>query len=274
MTRMTLIFLALSATTATTAHADDLSDDMQRYANLVSPLRKNMSSAIQPKLTIEGCNAVVAKGREAGVATIEAWATTCREFATWYRVAEAERALTDAQDWIYLTSQIDTSTRNIDNGPKLVEASVTCGKELDRLFAAGMSPELEIEVGMRPITVKLGAAKQQICEPLAGLAKTYAKDAVAALAAKRAHAAAPYKAVGIKGERLALLVDHVDYAMFASGGRELTTPKQLKTASIIFELLGDQSSIWTVRRYEFKGDKLISTTEKEYFLKPGAAAFK
>lgn len=47
----------------------------------------------------------------------------------------------------------------------------------------------------------------------------------------------------------------------------------VKKKAIIFEVLSDDDG-WTVRRYVFKGNKLVSTTSKGYLLKPGAKAFR
>ena len=115
--------------------------------------------------------------------------------------------------------------------------------------------------------------KEKICKPPVDMIAKYGKDPESMERARAEEKAAPYKAVGAKGDRLALLIDHIDYAMYGVGGGELTTPKQLKAANIIFEVLhGDDG--WTVRRYLFKGDKLVSTTSQGYLLKPGARAFR
>ena len=61
--------------------------------------------------------------------------------------------------------------------------------------------------------------------------------------------------------------------MYGIGGGELATPKQLKVAKVMFEVVGSGGS-WTVRRYVFDGDRLSASSAKSYLEKPGAKAFR
>ncbi len=61
--------------------------------------------------------------------------------------------------------------------------------------------------------------------------------------------------------------------MFGIGGRELTTPAQAKQASVIFELL-ESDRAWTLRRFQFAGNKLVGTTHQGFATKPGLANYR
>jgi hypothetical protein len=140
-----------------------------------------------------------------------------------------------------------------------------------------MPTNIALRIGKsEPKQITMGEAKEKVCAPLAKAAASFGKDVTQAHDDRVAKVAAPYKAAGIGGDRLALLVDHVAYAMYGVGGGELRTPQQLKTAAVIFELLGPNtdSGLYTVRRYQFKGDKLVATTSQDYYKRPGAKAFK
>ena len=164
-----------------------------------------------------------------------------------------------------------------DNEARLHELAARCTSEVDRLLADGMPTDIAVDVSDRaPLRITMKDAKDKICSPLAKIAATFAKDARAADAKRLARIAAPYKAAGARGERLELLVDHIDYAMYGVGGGELSTAKQLAKASVIFELLGPNTAdgTYTLRRYQFRGNKLVSTTSRTFRRRPASRHFR
>jgi len=61
--------------------------------------------------------------------------------------------------------------------------------------------------------------------------------------------------------------------MYGTGGGELATPRALKAARVIFEESSD-GDVWTVTRFELRGDRLVKTTSKQYLMKPAEGAFR
>lgn len=82
-----------------------------------------------------------------------------------------------------------------------------------------------------------------------------------------------YTDLGIGGEKMEFLIEYDKKALYAVGGKELTTAKELAKAPVLFSVSGSDSV--TVRRYQFKGNKLLKVTEKDYVTgRPGPNGFK
>jgi hypothetical protein len=122
-------------------------------------------------------------------------------------------------------------------------------------------------------TLTLAAAKAEVCAKVAAIATTFAQDVERERLAAWERIAAPYKAAGVKGERLDYLVSGHRYAKYGVGGVELTTIKQLAKAKVMFEMLTGQGVV-TLRRTEFKGDKLVGTSTQEFERRPGPRAYR
>ena len=285
MTRTSRTAFALLSlvTAATPAFADDASDaaydlemKINAYGRQVDNIKDHWSSVLDERYPLDGCHAALKSAAAARVATTPEQKKTCDEFRTYHLLAQAEAAVSDAATWNYFLTQINMATNHEKNGAKMIESAQKCSAEVERLVAAGMPTNIKVRIGkIQPVELTMGEAKAKVCEPLAKAAASFAKDVADARTAAYEKAAAPYKKVGVTGDRLNLLVDHVNYAMYAVGGAELRTPMQLKNAKVIFELLGPGTDgLYILRRYQFSGDSLVSTTSREFLLRPGAKHFK
>lgn len=278
-TTFALLSLALAASPAgadSSEAAYDLASAITSYGRQVADFKGHWSSVLDDRFPEDGCHAALQTAQDAGVATTAAQKKTCDEFRTYHQLAQAEAAVTDAAQWNYFVTEINMATNHERNGEQMIASAKQCSAEVDRLIAAGMPANIKVRIGKsQPFEIAMAEAKVKVCEPLAKTAASFAKDVGAARKAAYEKAAAPYKKVGITGDRLALLVDHVDYAMYAVGGAELRTPTQLKNAKVIFELLGPGTDgMYILRRYQFSGDKLVATTSREFLLRPGAKHYK
>ncbi len=278
MTRTSLISLALLASTVGHAEpADDLAGEIATYNKQIEHFQDYWSKALDTRWPIDGCHAAIKTAQGAGVTATEEQQRICAEFVKHHQLAEAEVAVKDANQWSFFLGQINMATNHEANGGKMIASAAKCSSELDRLIAAGMPTNITVHIsGSNPTDITMGEAKAKICAPLAKAAGSFAKDVGSARTKAYEAAAKPYKAVGITGDRLEFLVDHVSYAMYGAGGGELRTPKQLKTASVIFELLGPNtaSGLYTLRRYQFKGDTLVATTSADFLGRPRAKFYR
>lgn len=280
MTRISLVSLALMAATASTAHADpaaELAGAIATYGKQVEYFQDYWSKALDDRWPIGGCHAAIKTAQDADVTATDEQKQTCAEFMKHHQLAEAEVAVKDANQWNFFLTHINMATNHEANGAKMVAAAAKCSAELDRLIAAGMPTNITVHIsGSNPTDITMGEAKAKICAPLAKVGGTFAKDVGSARTKAYEAAAKPYKAAGIGGDRLELLVDHVSYAMYGTGGGELRTPNQLKSAKVIFELLGPNtaSGLYTMRRYQFQGDKLVSTTSADFIGRPRAKFYR
>lgn len=190
------------------------------------------------------------------------------EYKQEMRIQEALRDV-----WFMDENEKTLASASTGNGPGMVADGAACAKAAAALLASGVSPTYEIR-DPQGRTVALGKAKQAVCDPVSARAATWEARIASAQSESNQKIAAPLKAAGITGDRLALLIRHDGYEMLGAGGRTLGTPKALKHASLIFETLRLNDGTWTVRRYEFEGDTLVGTTEQGYRLQPGATAFQ
>ena len=87
-------------------------------------------------------------------------------------------------------------------------------------------------------------------------------------------AAAPYKKAGAAGAKLEFLIGMEGRALYAVGGRELTTPQTKARASVMFEVLTGSDGSVTIKRYAFKGNVAAGQTQRDYPKRPSASAYK
>lgn len=292
--------LALLGATAGSAAADpagDLTHTLYLYASTIPTLQQINTKPIDGPQTVDACRAAIKAAGLGGsveltnsafekipgaIQTKSGYALTvgkadavCAEFGKWNGIARARLVINDAirtLDWLEL---INIVTNDPANGPKLAEAAAACSSGVDKMIADGVPTEFEIEGhGLRSMRkVALSKVKATLCEPIAKAASTFAEDVKKAQREEYERTAAPYKAAGFTGDRLDLAVTESGYAKYGVGGRELVTPKELKAAKLWFEVLTGDTSV-TVRRYEFRGDKLVGTTSRDYLVRPGAGAFR
>ncbi len=292
--------VALLALTAV-AHADpaaelDLRMDLGAHAAKIAELKAGLSRRLD-KHTAETCVAAIRHARDAGVPgsfeiesssfanlptakpTGTTWVLTldharvvCDTLRTWRSLALAQKTLIDAQKLIDWLGMIDKASNDPHNAETLAAGAKACSDGIAQLVADGAPTDIPVEVdGAGAVTLR--DARHAICEPLAAAAKTFAGDVTSAHVAKRNTVAAPYLKVGITGDRLELLIAHDGDAKYAIGGAELTVPKALKAARVLFEESHD-GDVWTVTRYEFRGDALLKTTSAQYVMKPDSRAFR
>jgi hypothetical protein len=116
----------------------------------------------------------------------------------------------------------------------------------------------------------------KVCEPLAKLHPQFIADARAALAKNTAATMAPYTAAGIGGAKLELLAKYDGVSWRLPGGAVTDDPKRLAKASTLFQWLEAEDKddsryiVHTIRKYRFKGNDLVDTSEKQYRRKQGA----
>lgn len=160
----------------------------------------------------------------------------------------------------------------IDYQRKAVER---CGPAVDELLAAAVPPTFPYPVGEAKTVAEL---KAKVCEH----GKQTLKRVVDTVVANAAKARAPFMKAGIEGDKLALMLQY-DGSVFLPGGAASDNLRRYAAASSLFVWLtsdpdGDDYVVHTVRKYQFKGNKLVRDSEKTYRKKRGAnlgaAAFK
>lgn len=116
------------------------------------------------------------------------------------------------------------------------------------------------------VTVKLGDANAQVCQKLVTETARVRAEWKARIEAARQAKLAPFKAA-VKGDKLRIIEEEHLYEIsgYGKGGVEMDSPAEYKKASLIFIVMSfegnDGRTHWRLRRYQFRGDKLVKTTE-------------
>ncbi|HEY5922120.1 MAG TPA: hypothetical protein VIV11_10640 [Kofleriaceae bacterium] len=115
---------------------------------------------------------------------------------------------------------------------------------------------------------------KKVCDVLAVETPKWLALAKETFAKRLDEAKAPFVAAGITGDKLDTLISHHGVSWRLPGGSRTDDPKKLASASVLYLWLeGDNPNapgkIHTVRRFQFKGNKLTKKTEQKYPLKPG-----
>lgn len=288
--------LALAVLTASTSIAaadrtpvDQAGDDLRLFKRDLESLEYN--PLLTTKLTIEGCKKVIDTARAAGVTddtkldvtvegikklTLGEAPALCARFAHAFLISQAAAVMDEAGGSLQWYSDIDIASNHEENQDKLVATATRCDAELTRLLAAGVDADFVMKIGRDSQKVKIAEGKTKLCEPLAKIANTFAKTVETERKARYERASRPYKAVGIKGDKLDFIIDNED-SIRGVGGRALSTPKELKAAKVMFvatykDVGGEE--FWHVTRYVFSGDRMTSSTMKTFRGRPGAEGYR
>jgi hypothetical protein len=162
---------------------------------------------------------------------------------------------------------------------KFAEHAQACSAEAKRRLDGGEAGSTIVKVTAfagGPRELRLGEVEATVCRPLADKARTWDESVKAAHAGAGDAVAAPYKAVGIGGDKLAFLAARKgDFDFYGVGGAMLKTPADIKNASILFILSGGGTGQkWTLYRFQFSGDRATGNTQQDFLLRPGVSAYQ
>jgi hypothetical protein len=82
---------------------------------------------------------------------------------------------------------------------------------------------------------------------------------------------APLIAAGLSGDKLEMM--GFDDDIYGPGAIKLT-PAQFRRASVVFRVKQGADYEWTLHRFTFKGDKLISETQEGFLTQPGPSKYR
>jgi hypothetical protein len=162
---------------------------------------------------------------------------------------------------------------------KFMADATACSASAKARLDAGEPADTIVKVKVFPsgtAQIKLGDAEATVCKVVADKGKDWDARVKAAHEGVSGAAAAPYKAVGIGGDKLAFLTSlKGDFDLYGAGGALLKTPEAVKAASLLFILSGGGTGEkWTLYRHAFNGDKSAGTTQQDFLARPGAKAFQ
>jgi hypothetical protein len=162
---------------------------------------------------------------------------------------------------------------------KFMADAAACSASVKARLDGGESADAIVKAKVFPsgtVQLRLGDAEANVCRVLADKGKDWDDRVKAAHDGVSGAAAAPYKAVGIGGDKLAFLTSlKGDFDLYGAGGALLKTPESVKAASLLFILSGGGTGEkWTLYRHAFNGDRSAGTTQQDFLARPGAKAFQ
>jgi hypothetical protein len=200
--------------------------------------------------------------------TIDRAAQVCSDYAPYETIAKQGNALESA--WSELTT-LKPETGYSAAGLQVFIDGKKCRAAADALAGAKLPASLPFHIPGNGIgiDVTVGNVKQKVCEHISQVAR----DILGAAAAADKKDTERFTKYGVAGDRLDLLKKNWGF-LFLPGGKSSNDVKTYASAAIIFEWTTsdpDDAGIvtHTVRRYQFKGNKLVNTTEKTYSKRKG-----
>lgn len=296
MLRFTTLALILAG--ASPAHADDLVEKyrytFQRHAGFTFEVARTDPSGVGiDKRSSDECAKDIAKakveglpadtvftldvdGKDKKVAFADLQQTICAPYERAYRIAQVAHAIGVAQDRIFWLTQVNMYTMDAADQATFLNEAKDCMDAAAQVESLGIGDRqvlLHNENGN--FKIALDEAKEKVCEPLAKSAKAFAKDVKKAADEHDAEKYGPFKKAGIGGDKLEICGSYYRSNIRGVGGGVLS-PAQIKKAKILFVRMGPatDTGLYSVSRFVFNGDKLVSSTEKNYVTVPGAGAFK
>lgn len=142
--------------------------------------------------------------------------------------------------------------------------------------AVDLDTKLKVQGAGSVGAVAVADFETKVCDELAKLVPTFVADARAKLKEHMKEVLAPYVAAGIAGDKLDLIGKYEGVEWRLTGGKVTSDPAALAKAAVIFQWLEAEDRedaryvIHTIRKYQFKGNTLAGTSEKQYRRKKGA----
>jgi len=152
-----------------------------------------------------------------------------------------------------------------DEWVRIDGAANHCLQAINDAAAQGLSADAKIEVSA-VLTISFGQAGPMLCDQVTALGVEVKKAIAAAAQAELDKKLAPYRKV-LKGDRIKTFVDQqmIDDDIYGKGGSQLGSPEALARAPLWFVVMSrdgdDGFTYWTLRRFQFKGDRLVKTSE-------------
>ena len=294
-----LALVSLTAPAVANTPGITLGNVASRYKEVKADYGKILSWGIIAK----GCAEAVAELRSSGAKTARSTEASLADFGAvkvddyYYEITaeQASRLCSEAAALDQVLADYKVFSRTIGVGRYLtlemmpsdsyvagaLEMADECDKAVDRLLAANIPTTFPYEMTTHQDVVvakTVGDLKSGVCNALRVAAKQFTKAAEAALEKVRAE----YRKYGMAADKLDLMVTDGGNFYLPGGSAPSDLRKYAKASAWFMVLTTDPDAandvVHTVRKFHFKGNKLLKTTEKQYRRPKGVdvprAAFK
>lgn len=189
----------------------------------------------------------------------------CHEYGTWKVLADATNAVQDVIDELAMARSMEIGVTSARSHEIYAEQPSRCAAAIASAHAAGLTDATALHTEP-PMT--LGAVATNVCEPFVTWIREFGAANDKVWSDREQAARARYAPHGAAGKRLELLMFRDPEGRGAEwlvpGCRWVSDPRRLAKAPVLSYLLGEYGGFTTIRRLQFKGNKLVSDTRKEY----------
>jgi hypothetical protein len=289
--------------TPATALADPASDVANELGNFAPHLKPgeplSKYTVAEPRYAFTKCTAALAAARKSGVKPTQtligsfefhpkatktadgkyqikfadaAW--ICTEYTARFKMEQSAGAIREAVEAAADLKGPPTAETAKGFNPGAGKASsdrgTNCLKAIDKLVKEGI-----------PATTKMKHAKGETtledakkpCQALIEYGTKFEELVAAEYKAKMAERAKKYEAAGIKGAKLALMVEYDNVYWRGRGCEKIDDPTVLAKATVLYQWLENADGTHTIRTYRFAGNAVKGkATDKKYLTE--AAAYK
>ena len=198
----------------------------------------------------------------------------CEEYRRWRALVDGAVVLAGAAQQFWIASQMEPGTVSDQFIGARVAEGKACAAGVERVVAAGAPLDVAVKVqtqaGEAELTLSEG--RDRWCEGLLAWGKDYKHKNDQARAAAAKAVRDKYARAGIGGDRLRLFVEYDDVYWRGKGCEVVDDLGRLKQATVLFHWLQNGDGTHTIRRYQFKKDKLVKTSSRTF--KTEAAAYR
>lgn len=202
----------------------------------------------------------------------------CRTYGSWKAIADAMPAVTEAAQALATTSAVTVGWGDESYATRYGALATACSAGVDKALAAGAAKDQAVMVrdGRADRRLTLPAIRADICDKLGAWAKEFGPATIKAKEAQKAAARQRYAQHGAAGDRLEWLAyydsDAKGATWYTPGCKAVDDPRKLAKAPVLMQWWTANDGTVTIRRFQFKGNKLVKDTSKTFLTEALASA--
>jgi hypothetical protein len=276
-----VLALALSpghAEVRTSAQRDVVSELSAFHGELQRARALGNRVASDFRRTSDECLAVVTRGQRLGIdaeEVIDEGGTSggfpfkhardrCEQWQTWQLLTRAAAAIAEAAIALSFFRELDPEELHGEVAQGLSAAGPACLAVIGAAIAAGAPSDVPVPVETLPMTLAEG--KANVCMALARFDASYARAVEQRQAGEVAASQRKYRAAGLRGAKLALILDHGEATRWLRRGcgDVIAAPHALARATLLIHRVPTAHGLHGIRKFRFRGNRLIRSEYREF----------
>lgn len=273
--------LPLEARAELSQEAQDVTSGFREYEIALRAAKElGFRSVSEFRASPDDCTALIEKSKSVGVRPddllqgldgpfpFKRTKELCATYRTWKRTLDGAAVL----DAFYTMAPDLETIRPGDYGDTAVKnwrsAAEKCVEEVGSIITSGADAAVKIkDINNRELSLTEG---QKFCQRVLDWADGFAAETKRVAQEKAAAIRAKYTKVGITGDRLDNFVYYDNVQWMVSGCVAENNLQKLKRATVLLQWLEHSDGTYGVRRFQFRGDKLVRTSEQRYLTSAAA----